>query len=64
MDGSEIVFQVGNSTSHGLFESASSKQNRLFSDTKSSGEIGTIKIRAIPQNLKTSMMATNETRKN
>ena len=52
MDGSEVVFQVGNSAvSHtgGLFESASSKQNNplmLFSDAKSSTcTAGNVKFR-------------------
>ena len=63
MDGSEIVFQVGNSTSHGFFESASSKKKPIFSDNKSS-EVGTIKVRALAQHLQTSMLPTNESRKN
>ena len=69
LDGSEIVFHVGahnNSTSQGLFESASSVHNKFMSETHNLSGMGTIKVRPMNQAFppQAFTLPTVETRKN
>lgn len=57
---SEVLFQVGNTSSSNCnFESASSPQKRLISDSKN---MDTIKVVNLKQKLQTSIMPTSETK--
>jgi len=62
LDRSDIVFQVGNSSSR-VFDSANSKHYRMASDTQQNQCADSIKVREL-QTMQVSNQPTNDTFKN